>query len=55
MCYTILIIDEEGVHMDFEAITNQAREAMDILLKAADPRPGSLMVLGCSTITASFR
>ena len=35
--------------MDFESITQQAREAMDILLKAADPRPGSLMVLGCST------
>ena len=35
--------------MDFEAIMNQAREAMDILLKAARPRPGSLMVLGCST------
>ena len=35
--------------MDFEAITRQAREAMDILLKAADPRTGSLMVLGCST------
>ena len=35
--------------MDFEAITNQAREAMDILLQAAKPRPGQLMVLGCST------
>ena len=35
--------------MDFDAITNQAKEAMDILLKAATPRPGSLMVLGCST------
>ena len=35
--------------MDFEAITQQAREAMDILLKAAKPKPGQLMVLGCST------
>ena len=35
--------------MDFETITQQAREAMDILLKAAKPRPGQLMVLGCST------
>ena len=49
MCYTVPIIDEEGVHMDFKAITKEAREAMDILLKAADPKPGSLMVLGCST------
>ena len=35
--------------MDFETITQQAREAMDILLKTAKPRPGQLMVLGCST------
>ena len=35
--------------MDFESITSQTREAMDILLKAADPKPGQLMVLGCST------
>ena len=35
--------------MDFEAITKAAREAMDILLKAAKPKPGQLMVLGCST------
>ncbi len=35
--------------MDFESITQQAREAMDILLQAAKPRPGQLMVLGCST------
>lgn len=35
--------------MDFETITKEAREAMEILLKAAKPRPGQLMVLGCST------
>ena len=35
--------------MDFEAITDQARQAMDILLQAATPKPGSLLVLGCST------
>ena len=35
--------------MDFESITAEAAEAMDILLAAAKPRPGSLMVLGCST------
>ena len=35
--------------MDFESITQQAREAMEILLKAAKPQPGQLMVLGCST------
>ena len=35
--------------MDFDQITQQAREAMDILLQAAKPKAGSLMVLGCST------
>ena len=35
--------------MDFESITKEAREAMEILLEAAKPRPGQLMVLGCST------
>lgn len=38
--------------MDFGSITNQAREAMDILIEAAKPSPGSLMVLGCSTSEA---
>ena len=38
--------------MDFEAITKEAREAMEILLAAAKPRPGQLMVLGCSTSEA---
>ena len=35
--------------MDFVSITKAAREAMDILLQAAKPKPGQLMVLGCST------
>ena len=35
--------------MDFDQITQQAKEAMDILLQAAKPKAGSLMVLGCST------
>ena len=35
--------------MDFDQITQQAREAMEILLQAAKPKAGSLMVLGCST------
>ena len=35
--------------MDLNAITDQAREAMDILIQTAIPRPGSIMVLGCST------
>ena len=35
--------------MDFEAITAEARKAMEILLAAAKPKAGSLMVLGCST------
>ena len=35
--------------MDFESITQAAREAMDILLQAAKPKSGQLMVLGCST------
>ena len=35
--------------MDFEAITDQARQAMDILLQAAAPKPGSILILGCST------
>ena len=38
--------------MDFDAITKEAREAMDILIKAANPRSGSIMVLGCSTSEA---
>ena len=38
--------------MDFASITQQAREAMDILIAAAKPRPGQLMVLGCSTSEA---
>lgn len=38
--------------MGFEIITAQAAEAMDILLAAARPAPGSLMVLGCSTSEA---
>lgn len=38
--------------MGFERITAQAAEAMDILLAAARPAPGTLMVLGCSTSEA---
>lgn len=38
--------------MDFQTMTQQAKEAMDILLSAANPRPGALMVLGCSTSEA---
>ena len=35
--------------MDLDRITQEARQAMEILLAAAKPKPGSLMVLGCST------
>ena len=35
--------------MDFDSITVEAQQAMEILLAAAKPRPGQLMVLGCST------
>lgn len=35
--------------MKFETISRQAAQAMAILLEAAKPAPGSLMVLGCST------
>ena len=35
--------------MEFETISRQAAQAMAILLEAAKPAPGSLMVLGCST------
>ena len=38
--------------MTFAHITAQAAEAMDILLAAARPAPGALMVLGCSTSEA---
>ena len=40
---------KRDANMDFELITKEAREAMEILLEAAKPRPGQLMVLGCST------
>ncbi len=35
--------------MDYLRIENEARGAMEILLAAAPPRPGALMVIGCST------
>ena len=39
--------------MEFETISRQAAQAMAILLEAAKPAPGSLMVLGCSSQEAA--
>ena len=38
--------------MNFSEMQQQAAQAMEILLQAAKPKPGALMVLGCSTSEA---
>lgn len=37
------------IPVDWNELTRQMREAVHILLDSAEPRPGSLMVIGCST------
>lgn len=35
--------------MDYRDLTKQAADAFDILAEAAQPRPGQILVIGCST------